>query len=649
MADDEQRDQAESADVTVQVTSCADSEAVNDDRTCRFCFEGPEAGELLAPCCCTGTIRWVHSHCLKRWQRGLVASLSARSENAPPESRQRICNVCGSAFNIAPPTQMELLESFASPELAKLIVEGSLVGSHRDFSGVLRREVAALPMVLRDSIGHRHWIHGLFLVVRVAAAHQRSVLLRIEDEDDLNHFAQRLEDGWAFEMRGRRMRVAREGPLAGAFADEACSAESGRRAITALAAPVTLTLCCAAGDLDEGEDGVAAVNLTRPIELRRPADAYKCMMFAAALQDALARGAATGTGRQEHRLLAEVQHFAGGPYDEDEVACCVVTGGVDSETAPAVVRHGLLGGLREAQARARRCLGVGEEEGVASPGVARCRASGHELHHATCAELVNSGDPSYRGGWYCDGCGACAAYSEEPFRHCSICVLDFCEICNRRRSARTKYTQDDGITQQESDEPAAKRLRSEDDQIQQPVRLLVFWGSAVWSRRQLLVEIAKGSWGLCPAGPSDIAPSDPERIWVDAYPRLQFAPPSELTVDYSRTGSSGEAENGSTDNMATRQLRWAAMRQLLARQHLSLQRRTLILRRALEAYGREVSGSDVPDVGNQPDDVTISLATVDEHQEAAVGPVPPVLSSAGRAFDDETTPDALEEAEILRQ
>lgn len=633
MADGEQRGQtgvlAEAGDVRAansEVQSHVDPEADNDDRTCRFCFDGPAAGELLAPCRCTGTIRWVHSHCLKRWQRGLVASISVRLESSTPESRQRVCNVCNATFNVAPPTQMELLESYASPEVAKLIVEGSLVGSHRDFSGVLQREVAALPPVLRDSIGHRHWIHGLFLVVRVAAAHQRSVLLRIEDEDDLNHFARRLEDGWTFEMQGRRMRVAREGPLAGASADEAASAESGRRTISALKTPVTLTLRCAAGDLDEGEDGVAAVNLARPIELRRPADAYKCMMFAAALQDALTRGVASGAACREDRLLAEVQHFAGGPHDEDEVACCVVTGGVDSETAPAVVRHGLLSGLREAQARARRCLGVGEEEGVASPGVARCRAAGHEVQPATCSELVDSGDISYRCGWYCDGCGACAAYSEEPFHRCFECVLDFCEICSRRRCVNVESIRD-GVDDQDGaregvDEPAAKRRRSSEDETRQPVRLLVFWGSAVWSRRQLLGEIAKGSWGLCPAGPSDIAPTHPECVWVDAYPRLQFAPRSELTVDYSHASSTEEAEAGSTDGIAVRQLRWAAMRQLLARQHLSLQRRTLILRRAIEAYGREASGSEHHDVvEGQPDEVTISLATVDEPHEAASGQI----------------------------
>lgn len=34
---------------------------------CRICKEDGTLEELSAPCNCSGSIRWVHSTCLKRW------------------------------------------------------------------------------------------------------------------------------------------------------------------------------------------------------------------------------------------------------------------------------------------------------------------------------------------------------------------------------------------------------------------------------------------------------------------------------------------------------------------------------------------------------------------------------------------------------
>ena len=45
-----------------------------DEQLCRYCFEGPEAGELLSPCECKGGQKWVHLSCLRRWQRMVLVS-----------------------------------------------------------------------------------------------------------------------------------------------------------------------------------------------------------------------------------------------------------------------------------------------------------------------------------------------------------------------------------------------------------------------------------------------------------------------------------------------------------------------------------------------------------------------------------------------
>ena len=38
--------------------------------SCRYCLE--ETGELIAPCQCSGSTKWVHSECLERWRQEVL-------------------------------------------------------------------------------------------------------------------------------------------------------------------------------------------------------------------------------------------------------------------------------------------------------------------------------------------------------------------------------------------------------------------------------------------------------------------------------------------------------------------------------------------------------------------------------------------------
>jgi hypothetical protein len=66
-----------------------DDEAENDveKRTglCRFCFTGSECGRLIEPCACSGSQRFVHKKCLRRWWR---VSYHTRGQ------RETTCRVC---------------------------------------------------------------------------------------------------------------------------------------------------------------------------------------------------------------------------------------------------------------------------------------------------------------------------------------------------------------------------------------------------------------------------------------------------------------------------------------------------------------------------------------------------------------------------
>lgn len=65
---------------------------------CRVCFCGPdpkmrEAGQLISPCSCTGSVRCIHLHCLRTWQ----ATQRAQGRSCKSQS----CELCGSKYTIS--------------------------------------------------------------------------------------------------------------------------------------------------------------------------------------------------------------------------------------------------------------------------------------------------------------------------------------------------------------------------------------------------------------------------------------------------------------------------------------------------------------------------------------------------------------------
>ncbi len=52
-------------------------------KACRICFD--EAGKFISPCRCTGSLKYVHSHCLKKWIQ---------------HSNRRICELCRRPYDI---------------------------------------------------------------------------------------------------------------------------------------------------------------------------------------------------------------------------------------------------------------------------------------------------------------------------------------------------------------------------------------------------------------------------------------------------------------------------------------------------------------------------------------------------------------------
>lgn len=63
----------------------------DEERVCRICREGDEEEPLVAPCCCTGSVRWVHRSCLDHWR---VESAKRNIGNV------NNCEICKKPFTI---------------------------------------------------------------------------------------------------------------------------------------------------------------------------------------------------------------------------------------------------------------------------------------------------------------------------------------------------------------------------------------------------------------------------------------------------------------------------------------------------------------------------------------------------------------------
>ena len=64
---------------------------MEEPKQCRICFESQETddNELIHPCRCSGTSKYVHRDCINRW----------RNENTN-NSRFTRCNECGTRYTI---------------------------------------------------------------------------------------------------------------------------------------------------------------------------------------------------------------------------------------------------------------------------------------------------------------------------------------------------------------------------------------------------------------------------------------------------------------------------------------------------------------------------------------------------------------------
>jgi len=513
---------------------------------CRYCFEGEEAGELIAPCKCSGGQRYVHLSCLRRWQRGVLVSQPTHPDYYDDDVRHRNCNVCRSDFTCRPPTRLDLMASFIGEDLAALVQEGGLIGSHRNFSEQLRRQVESFPIYLREHVIDRHWVDGLFLITKIASDTRCVTKMRIDDQEGVAALVNGLSEDWCWQLRGRMYKLLFKGPLRHvASADTAAR----RSALNGLQAPCTVEL--APADADSGEDGVMAVKLTQPIYISNGACAphrAKLHQFEALLRKAFPSGTP---------FLPRVTHFVGGPCNKNRPQFALVISGAESYQIFSRLTRALV----VAQELSRKAT---EATAAPCPAAAQAPADmpGHEregkrrrLEEEAASDsrtAVTSGDT-----------GLPSTLDE------ALADVDVSNTCagaesssnSRADEADSAEVSDQGVMEVPG---TAAPLESARPSRPEDVRVHVFWGTAGWSRCQLMGEIASGSWGLCRSEVGDVTRTLPQEVYAAVYPRLIFAPQTEMSESYDR-------DEGEERRMQLLQLR------NLRRHRAQVQRQRMIL------------------------------------------------------------------------
>jgi hypothetical protein len=283
----------------------------DDEKICRYCFEGEEEGELLSPCNCDGGQKWVHLACLRRWQRMVLISQPTHPAFYERDPRHYKCNVCNGAFTCEPPTRLELMSSFTGPELGALISPGCVIAAHEVFSTELQRQIEDMPEPMQELSSYRFWIGGVYLITAVEPE-SATFTLPVRSASSLEAVRQNL----GADLRtclgdgAQQVRLVAGGAFASARNDaelrtmlEEATFEEGMEIILAKDPPPGV-----------GDDHVAALGLA--YQVPRAVDEL-----------AVIRAREAAARRYRGTSSVKLLHYKGGPCGADSVAGCVVAGG----------------------------------------------------------------------------------------------------------------------------------------------------------------------------------------------------------------------------------------------------------------------------------------------------------------------------------
>ena len=97
-------------------TAASATDDSGEPPACRICYAGAEAGRLFSPCLCSGTMAFVHVHCLNEW----------RAQSVNPKSIFQ-CDQCGYQYRTERTRAAAALQSELCIWLASTLLVGATV------------------------------------------------------------------------------------------------------------------------------------------------------------------------------------------------------------------------------------------------------------------------------------------------------------------------------------------------------------------------------------------------------------------------------------------------------------------------------------------------------------------------------------------
>lgn len=89
-----------------------------DEIVCRFCLLETESVQdpFITPCACIGSVKYVHTNCLKKWRRLTTC-----------EAHKTFCQICHTGYNLPRLWPLEKVPVFVSPYWWHLINPGFII------------------------------------------------------------------------------------------------------------------------------------------------------------------------------------------------------------------------------------------------------------------------------------------------------------------------------------------------------------------------------------------------------------------------------------------------------------------------------------------------------------------------------------------
>ena len=328
------------------------------------------------------------------------------------------------------------MQSFTGPEIAAMVQVGIIIASSKEFSDLIRNT----HPIMRKLTGLEHWLEGVYLITAIEPG-EKVLKLLVEDSVELDGLLQRLQ----ISGQNGYLRYTDQEFLLYSISGETVENDC-LHAIRKAKLPAELVF----ESKDSSQEDILAVNMVRKFE----PDELQISQIGNVSD-------------------AEVQHYFGGPCEEDSISCFIVTGGPQG--------YRILSNIQEAKEFVN-CQARIKHDGVC-PG--------------NIVNIMVQGQPTI---------GIVTDWNQDAQKW-------EISICN-------------------DDSQCLVIMQSPNEvEFQQETKLMVFWGNARWNRAQLLGEIAKGSWGMTMGNSRDIIPTT--KKWNNIYDRLVFAPPSPMSEDYS--------------------------------------------------------------------------------------------------------------------